>query len=415
MSKTLLLLGASSESLHAIIRARELGFRTLVLDRNPRAPGAAAADAFLPLSIYDEREVVNGLRTWKANGGEADGVICVGADAPRTVAAIGELFGLPAVSMETARLATDKLAMKERLRAAGIPVPWFAPLRDARDLRDVMAERTGPLVIKPVDSRGARGVLRLSPGSDPDRLFAMALAESPSARVMVEAFLSGPQISTEGLMIQGRGAIPGFSDRNYEFLERFSPYIIENGGDLPSFLPEAAQRELRDLTAAAALALGLEHGPVKGDMLWHKGKAYVIEIAARHSGGYFITHLTPWNTGVDLLGASIRMSMGDTPDPDSLLPGENNGVCQRFLFAEPGLVISVSGREEAERIPGVRYLEIRVKEGDVIPPVTSHPARPGLVITTADTREKAQAAAIAAVNAIRIVTRAHRAHRAGTA
>ena len=63
---------------------------------------------------------------------------------------------------------------------------------------------------------------------------------------MVEQYLDGPQVSTESIVIDGRCFTPGFSDRNYEYLERYAPFFIENGGDLPSHLPEETQAKVRD-------------------------------------------------------------------------------------------------------------------------------------------------------------------------
>lgn len=402
--KTLILLGAGGECVHAITHAQKCGFRVLATDRNPQAVGASVADDFLPLCAYTPEVTVAGLLAWRARGGKADGVLAVAVDAPHTVAAVGKALGLPAISEETARLATDKLAMKQRFQARGIPIPWFSAVRDAQDVRERVRERGYPLVIKPVDSRGARGVLRLTPGVDLAWAYATARAESRTGRVMVEEYLDGPQVSTEGLMVHGTAYIPGFSDRNYEYLERFAPHIIENGGDMPSLLPEAAQQAIKALTGQAALALGLEHGPVKGDMVWHKGRAYVIEVAARHSGGYFVTHEIPWNTGVDLLGASLRMAVGELPTPEELTPKYQRAVCQRYLFPVPGIVQSVTGEQAARTIPEVKYLEIRVREGDVIPAVTAHPARSGILMTVADTREVAQASAREALRRIGITT-----------
>ena len=54
-----------------------------------------------------------------------------------------------------------------------------------------------PLVIKPVDSRGARGVLRLTEAVDLNWAYEFSASQSPSGRVMVEEFLDGQQISTE--------------------------------------------------------------------------------------------------------------------------------------------------------------------------------------------------------------------------
>ena len=404
MQKTLILLGAGGECVHAILHAKKLGYRVLATDKNPQACGATVADEFLPLCAYTPEESVAGLLAWRERGGDPGGVLCVAVDAPTTVAAVGKALHLSAISVETAQLATDKLAMKDMFRARGIPIPWYAPVRDAQDVREALQKKACPLVIKPVDSRGARGVMRLTPDVDAEWAFAAAQAESRTARVMIEAYLDGPQVSTEGLMVHGVAHIPGFADRNYEFLERFAPHVIENGGDMPSILPMEAQAAIKTLTGEAATALGLTHGPVKGDLVWHEGKPYVIELAARHSGGYFVTHEIPWNTGVDLLGVSIRMAMGEEVDTDALRPRYQKGVCQRYLFPEAGNVIAVEGEEEARQLPGVKYVELRVKPGDAVQPIQSHPGRAGVVMTVGATRREAQSVMREALERVRITT-----------
>lgn len=403
--KTLILLGAGRENIHAITHAQKLGYRVLATDKNPEAVGASVADEFLPLCAYTPEETVRGLLEWKNNGGNPAGILCVALDAPHTAAAAGKALGLPTVSKETARLTTDKLAMKERFREQGIPIPWFCPVRDEEDVRRAVRERGYPLVIKPVDSRGARGVLRLSDGVDLAWAYAVSKAESPTGRVMLEEYLNGPQVSTEGLMVHGQAHIPGFSDRNYEYLERFAPHIIENGGDMPSCLPGDAQEAIKALTGQAALALGLEHGPVKGDMVWHDGKPYVIELAARHSGGYFVTHEIPWNTGVDLLGASMRMAMGETPSAEELAPRYQHGVCQRYFFPEPGQVTAVEGVDAAAGMPEVRFVEVYVRPGDTVHPARNHPGRAGVLMAVAPTREEAQRAVRHAMSLVDIKKR----------
>ena len=335
--------------------------------------------------------------------------MCAAVDAPHTVAAVAKEFGLRAVSTETAALATDKLAMKDCFKEAGIPIPWYKEIFSAEELQQILSERKESLVIKPVDSRGARGVLRLTYGSDkmvaPKWAFEQAQNESPTKRVMVESYLDGPQVSTEGFVVCGQAYTPGFSDRNYEFLDKFAPHIIENGGQLPSFLPDDIQKAVKDLSGKAAIALGVDHGVAKGDMVIHNGKPYVIEMAARLSGGYFCSHEIPWNTGVDFVGVAIKLAMGETPTPEEMTPEYQKGVAQRYLFPEHGKVVAIDGVEEAKRIEGLRMVEIRCEIGEIIPPTTSHPARAGVVIAVADTRENALIAAKKAVNCIKITTK----------
>lgn len=403
--KTLLIIGGGIETVPGICLARQMGLHVVVSDMNPKAPGFAEADDHLMASTYDVEATVAEALRFHRQSRAIDGVMCIATDVPLTVAAVAQALGLPGISMESAHLAMDKLAMKDRFSRDGVPVPWYQSVDSAQQLCEVAREQGFPLVVKPVDSRGARGVLRLGPGDDLEQAYACARSHSPTGRVMVERFLSGPQISTESLVVEGEVFTPGFSDRNYELLERFAPHIIENGGTLPSFLSAEIQQAVRDLVAEAARSLGIRNGVVKGDILVHEGRPFVIELAARLSGGYFCTHQIPLNTGVDLVGAAIRQALGESPDGTALIPRYQKGVAQRFIFPEPGVVTAVEGAQEVAAWPGIALCEMRVALGDRIGAVDSHPARAGLVIATGTDREEAAALACRAVAAIRVETR----------
>src|SRR6185312_4942514 len=208
-------------------------------------------------------------------------------------------------------------------------------------------ERGRNLVIKPVDSRGSRGVQRVEQVEDLTKAFYFAQEHSPTDRVMVEQYLSGPQVSTESIIVNGVCHTPGFSDRNYEFLERYAPFFIENGGDLPSHLPDDIQAKVRDLVGRAASAMGITDGTVKGDIVVHKGEPYVIELAARLSGGFFCTREIPLSTGVDFIGCAIRVALGERIPPEELEPRHFAPVIQRYAFPAPGRVVSIAGADEA--------------------------------------------------------------------
>jgi biotin carboxylase len=294
--------------------------------------------------------------------------------------------------------------MKEKFSADGVPVPWFSPVESADHLRRIVTERGLPLVLKPVDSRGARGVLRLAHDVDLAWAYSLSLSHSPTGRVMVEQFLSGPQVSTESLVIDSIAHTPGFADRNYEYLEKYAPHIIENGGQLPSHLSQETQRAVKELVQKAALSLGIRDGVVKGDIVVFDGRPFVIELAARLSGGYFCTHEIPLNTGVDFVRHAIRMALGEKPSPSDLEPRFNRAVVQRYLFPKPGRVVSISGVDEVSAQPEIALCEIRVAPGDVIGPVDSHPARAGVVIATSDNVESALEKATRAIDTIKIET-----------
>lgn len=404
MNKTLLIVGAGGEAVEGIRLARSMGIHVVASDANPDAPGFVIAHDTLLASTYDiERTVAEALR-YHNTVRPINGVMCIASDVPLTVARVATTLGLPGISIDSARLATDKLAMKERFRADGVPIPWFSAVEAAEHLKELVEMHGFPLVIKPVDSRGARGVLQLKSGVDLDWAYASAKHFSPTGRVILERFLPGPQVSTESLVIERVAHTPGFADRNYEYMERFAPHIIENGGQLPSHLSTEVQQAVCDLVQKAAESMGIKNGVVKGDIVVSEGEPHVIELAARLSGGYFCTHEIPLNTGVDLVGAAIRQALGEPVDPADLVPKFSKPVAQRYFFPDPGRVVSVDVPDWINTDPEIAYFELRIKRGDTVPPPIHHPARAGVVIATGHTSDLALAKARSVVSALKIVT-----------
>jgi biotin carboxylase len=402
--KTILIISGGIEAVDAVKRAREMGLTVVVSDRDPEAPGFAFADSCLIADVYGATETAAAAERYHRKIRKINGVICVAADAPITAATVAQRLRLRGLPVHVAELVCDKLAMKKAFRSAGVNVPWFAEVSTPQELQRIAIERGRDLVIKPVDSRGSRGVQRVAQVEDLTKAFMLARSHSPTERVMVEQYLSGPQVSTESIVTGGRCFTPGFSDRNYEFLDRYAPFFIENGGDLPSHLPEATQAKVRELVARAASALGVTDGSVKGDIVVHDGEPYVIELAARLSGGFFCTREIPLNTRVDFVGAAIRIALGESVSEADLTPKHFTPVVQRYAFPDPGQVVEISGADEARAMPGIAEVVVTAKPGDVIPPAGDKRPSAAMVLATGATRDAALAAANDALAAIRIKT-----------
>lgn len=400
------MIGGGLEATPGIARAQALGLDVAVADADPAAPGMRLAQHPMVVSTYDAEAVLAAARAHRAAGGRIDGVISLGADVPITVATVAEGLGLPGLPLAAARLAADKLAMKERLVAAGVAVPWFRAVAGPDELSALLRDDPRDLVLKPVDSRGARGVLRLARGMDARWAWEESARHSPTGRVMIEEFAAGPQFSTEALALGGTTVTLGFAERNYEFLARHAPYMIENGGQQPAALPPADREAVAALAARAGAALGITRGVIKGDMVLTAEGPKVIEIAARLSGGWLSSDQIPLHTGVDFVGAAIRLALGDAVDPAALVPSRSQGVAIRYAFPAPGRVLAVEGVAEAAALPGVHRLSCFVRAGDVLPPTSNHTQRAACAIAVGATREEAVARAQAAIDALVIRTAA---------
>jgi len=388
MSRTLLIISGGAEAVPGIQRAKEMGLRVAVVDGSKAAPGLALADGRIIASTYDVPAVVTAAREY-VRGRPIDGVIAMAADVPRTVAAVADALELPGISSEAAELAADKLAMKQRLAEQRVKVPWFSAVGNTDTLRSMVAERGYPLVIKPVDSRGARGVLRLTEGVDLDWAFEHSRAQSPTGGVMAEEFIEGPQVSTESVVLSDWAETPGFIDRNYEDLERYAPWMIENGGQQPTALDPATARAVRQTAVDAARALGIVNWTAKGDIVVGPDGPVVIEMAARLSGGWMSSDQIPLATEVDFLGAAIELALGHTPSREALKPKESTGVAIRYAFPEPGVVRSVGEVSALAALPYVHRIGVFVSVGDRVEAPTDHTKRAGFAITSGATAAEA--------------------------
>ena len=223
-----------------------------------------------------------------------DGVLAVG-DRPTVIAArVAQALGLPGHPPEASAAARNKQLTRERLRDAGLPVPWFfRPVPVTADPDALASSLTFPCVIKPLALSGSRGVMRADdPASFREAFLRLrALLQSPDIRaerneahetVLVEGFIPGREFALEGLLHHGALHVLAIFDKP-DPLD--GPFFEETIYVTPSSWPEAGQRAIVDAVARAAEALGLRHGPIHAECRVNDGGVFVLEVAARPIGG----------------------------------------------------------------------------------------------------------------------------------
>ncbi len=401
-NKRLAILGGSRQGVQGIIDIKQiLGCEILVIDRDQNAPGFEHADHKIHASVYHFDDVLPKLLQFHEEK-PIDGIMCIACDVPHVVARLAKRLSLPGISIEAADLAVDKLAMKDRLSRDGVMVPDFRAV-DGVSLLGGLLKKWGRIVVKPADSRGSKGVTLCSVGSDLAWSYHYALDNSPSNRVIVEQFLQGPQISTESIVIDGHVVTVAFSDRSYEYLDRFSPYIVENGGDMPSSQSLDTLKAVDDIIQQAASSLGIKSGIVKGDIVIHNGVPYVIELAARLSGGYFCTHQIPYSTGVHLPIAAAKAALGETLKPQDYGASLNQHVSTRWLIPESGTIKSFGQHSDVLACNGVLAFDHWCHSGDTIGDAQNAGASVAMVQTTGQSREQSISNAKNALTAFKLV------------
>ena len=107
-------------------------------------------------------------------------------------------------------------------------------------------------------------------------------------------------------------------ERNYEYLKKFKPFIIENGGQQYVSLSKKKIEAISSLTVQAGRCLGVKRGTIKGDIVIHKGTPYIIELATRLSGGWMSSDQIPLATGVNIIKIAIKIALGEHVNIDEI-------------------------------------------------------------------------------------------------
>jgi biotin carboxylase len=180
-----------------------MGLRVLAVDMDESAPGLIEADDRAIVSTRDVQQLRNLLDQRRAGGVEFAGVTTMGSDIPQVVAELASYLGTTSVSAQSAAWTTDKYAMKCRLREQGVPVPEFREVGSENELQRAAESMGLPVVVKPVDRSGARGVFLANDYSRLREFFAeYGVCRSRAGSWL--RFIPGLQISTETVMDRGR-------------------------------------------------------------------------------------------------------------------------------------------------------------------------------------------------------------------
>lgn len=387
-----MIVGAGPLQIPAIEIAQEMGLATLVTDYDAEAPGLLMAD--IPV-VMSTKDVEGTVRVARGHKRFLKGVITVGTDASMSVAAVSGALKLPGIRFEAAERATHKVRMRESLREAGVAVPDFRSIWDLDEAQKAAALIGYPVVLKPVDNMGARGVSRVRKPEEIEGAYRHAQAHSTSGEVILEKFLDGPELSIDALIYRGEILCWGIADRIIDG----DPYFIELGHTLPSALPPDIQARAQEVMAAGIRALEITHGAAKGDIKVTKEGIFVGEIAARLSGGWMSSHTFPLATGYSMIRGAIEIALGRRPE---IPPFARRVAVERAYVSPPGRIAGVHGIDAARKLPGVVAAIERLRAGDEAPVLRSNLDKAGNLIAVAETREEAERVATTALAMIRI-------------
>lgn len=390
--RILLLFGPTSYRTGAFLAAAER--LAIDVDRGYDLPRPLADYWGVPLSLpFADPDAAVAAVLAHAESHPIDAIVAVDDGATLIAARASAALGLPHNDPAAALAARDKFVMRERLAAAGVPVPTYRLWPLSTDPLAAAFATAFPCVVKPRHLSGSRGVIRAdNPEQFVDawqrtrRLLLAEGADPLDGTLLVERYLPGVEVALEGLLTNGALRTLALFDKP-DPLE--GPFFEETIYTTPSRLPGGMQHAITTRAAEAATALGLRHGPVHAEFRINDAGVWPIELAGRSIGGLCASVLE-FGAGIGLEELILRHAVG-LPLPAPPRVGEAAGVMM-IPIPRAGLLRAVDGQDDARSVPGITGLQISAPLNHPLVPLPEGASYLGFIFARTASPEAAERA-----------------------
>lgn len=372
--KSILIIGAGFLQAFVIQKAKDLGYRTLAIDKNPCAAGFEIADESSAVDIVDLDACLAYARAHRV-----DGVMTAATDyGVLSASYIAQKMRLPGLDFETAKIVKNKYLVRDILYSkTGQGISQYFEVNDLDDLPAKKGSIGFPVIVKPCDGSGSKAVNKA--GNFDELMIAVGEAFNASRihKALVETFISGIEFGVESMVLNGEVHVLGIMGKHMTD----PPDYAELGHYMPSQLE--MEDKVRDVVRRSIQVLGINYGAVNMDVLiTSDGEVFIVDIGARMGGNLIGSHIIPIGSGIDYMEVLIRSAVGDYVDITA-----GNGmvnVATRLLALKPGRVKQLPDFTEIQQQEKVEiYHHLHV--GDEIPQYHNNLDGCGYVLASGDT------------------------------
>lgn len=391
--KAVLIFGVGPLQESIINRAKLMGLYTVGIDPAEDAACRNVVDAF---EIVGGQDYDGTCAVVEKYG--IDAIVTAATDKPLVMMArIAEKYHFPFYSVETAQWSTDKFQMKQRFMEGGVPCAKGRLVKSADEVEDFEY----PVIVKPRDNSGSRGVKLCRSKEELEVSLGEALEVSHLDTVLVEEFIEGQEYSIEALHYNDLSHSPFVVSGNeptansqqpsakvIQFTEKKTtefPYNVELGHIQPANISEENKQKIREIISKIGAALHFENCPSHTELKINDRGFFIIETSPRLGGDYITSTLTPLSTGVNMEDELLKIALGEQiyPQPEQI---QFSGV-RFFAFEEGSAIKHVPDVEFVKNWPHVVDFSFNLKEGDNVNRITSSLNRYGHLTLIAGNRE----------------------------
>lgn len=376
--KRILIIGAGFLQTFVIKKAKEIGYYTIAIDKNPNSPGFKYADEYGVVDIVDQEACFK-----FAKEKNIDGVMTAATDyGVLSTAFIAQQMNLPGIKYDTAKIVKNKYLVRRILYEHKIDdVSQYYELSEIKEINSLSENVSYPVMVKPCDGSGSKSVRRVDSKSELMDACREAIGASLIKKALIEDFVDGKEYGVDSFVYKGEIYVLGVMDKYMTS----PPDYAELGHMMPANLE--IETRIKEIVKRAIRALGINFGAVNMDVLVTKeNHVCIVDVGARMGGNLIGSHIIPLKTGIDYMGNIIRASVGDTIDLTVKNPQPS--VATRVLALRPGRIVGLphfDGIQIACNVDIYHHLEV----GDIIREYHNNLDGCGYVLAVSEDRKRA--------------------------
>ncbi len=317
----------------SILIAQSLGYKVIAIDSDPSAEGLLISDDSVLLTELESISIVSAL---KSKDLQIAAALSIASDVGVIPCSqIREAFQLPGMHPQEAELFTYKHLQRDRWLTDGIPGPKWLKLARGDDYSSKLLSIEFPLIVKPSDSSGSRGVTKVEDLESLKSALDEAFSFSRLGIAVVEEFMSGTEFTVEVfcsefechiIMITQKVKVPGTNDTVAR--ELFNP-ILEN----------EIEFKISETVKSAFNSLNYKNGPGHAEIILKEdGTVGMVEVAARGGGFLIFDEMIPRSSGIDISRITIESELGKDV---KVSKRKDNKSILRFIESRKGVVQSI--------------------------------------------------------------------------
>lgn len=372
--KRLLMLGGAISQLSAIKKAREMGYYIIMCDAAMEPPGKNYADEYYQICITEKKAILA-----LAKSLHIDGIISYATDAGvLTAAYVAEQLDLPSHPYQSVEIITNKELFRKFQKTHNFHIPKAKAYSSYKQARNDFPSFNTPVMIKPIDSSGSKGVSKITSIEELEEKVDIALSFSETGRFIMEEYIEnyGPHMGGDGFSVDGRFVFESFS--NEYFSTNCANPFVSIIATWPSIVPEHIQQKVHQEIQRLLDLLNMKTGAYNFDIrMDEQENVYVIEMAARN-GGDWNPDIIHCATGVDLIEYAIKAALGE--DCSSLKPAKSTGYWASYVLIseKKGIFQEIQMKEDFKK--NVRKSHLLVEPGERLSPAPNAHTYLGLLV-----------------------------------